>query len=58
MKEVYNRVTWHTLFIINFQMNKKAYLETLKIFTHTSKYLYDPIHIKKIIMLKKHTYKF
>ena len=45
--EVYNRITWYTLFINNFQINKKAYLQTLKFFTHTPKYLYDPIHIKK-----------
>ena len=28
--EVYNRRFWHTLFIYNIQINKKAYLQTLK----------------------------
>ena len=30
MVEVYNRRFWHTLFIYNFKINKKAYLQTLK----------------------------
>ena len=54
--EVYNRNFWDTLFIYNFQINKKAYLQTLKFLPIPQTFPMTPF-ILKIIMLKKDTYK-
>ena len=54
--EVYNRYFWHILFICSFQINKKAYLQTLKFLPIPQTFPMTPF-ILKIIMLKKDTYK-
>ena len=45
--EVYNRYFWRTLFTCNFQINKKAYLQTLNFLPITPNISMTPIHTKK-----------
>ena len=45
--EVYNRAIWHTPFTGNFQINNKAYLQTLKFLPMPPNIRTSPIHTKK-----------
>ena len=54
---MWNRRFWHTLFTCNFQINQKAYLQTLKFLHIPPNISMTPIHTKKIITLTKHTHK-
>ena len=53
--EVYNTRFWHTLFIHNFKINKKAYLQTLKFLSTLPNISMTPFilknnHVKKAYM--------
>ena len=47
IKVFINRRFWHTLFTYNFQINKKAYLQTLKFLPIPPNISMTPIHTKK-----------
>ena len=45
--EVYNRYFWDSLFTCNFQVNKRAYLQTLRFLPISTDISMTPIHTKK-----------
>ena len=55
IKVVISRRFWHTLFTYNFQINKKAYMQTLKFYPYPQISLWQPFILKNNHVKKAYT---